>query len=353
MDQPGRGKPAEKPRVKVTLADDPAGTTLSYRLPREQVGKAADILRKVMPLSPWRCHFDIRPKDPGAAGVKPDDLRFEWHCVRPASGHAIWLWNRHPVAVTLFLGGRDADDTRAVEHWAKVQDPKIPAAMLKQVREYPRPLLATAYLQTGRTVRQIIAEFALGLSQRLCEDFKIMQASGPLGHAMSRDFPPQFLHIVAAEGAVRRRLWPQPKIFSADSDIRQVLSTFNDRLEDSFACFDERLSIGTRKGLIKMRLRWQGLHPTAGIAEMIDGRCVRHELLLLGRDDAAATDVGTRFAKSLPGRGWDIVLQEIRSAPRPLLATVTRTARPQRYGVGAMVTAGALAAALFRRIGVF
>jgi hypothetical protein len=352
MDQPRRG-PAKKVPVQIRLVDEPDGTTLRYRVPHEVVDKAAEILRRSMPLSPWRCHFDIRPGGPGAAGVKPDELRLDWHCVRTSTGHAVWSWNGTPVAVTLFLGGRDADDARAVEHWAKVQEPQVPASLLKRVREGARPLLATAYLGAEPTARRVIAKFSLGLSQRLCEDFKIHKASGPLGPAVPRDFPAQFLHLIAAEGAMRRRHWAEAKTFSADADIRQVLATFNDRLEDSFSGFDERLSIGTAKGLISIRVCWQGLHPTAGIAEMIDARCVRHEMLLLGRKDTAAGDVGQRFANRFPKRGWEAVLNEIRTAPRPLLATVTRPAPPQGYGAGALLTGAALAAALFRRIGAF
>ncbi len=234
----------------------------------------------MIPPAPWSCRLKVHPGP--ATGGDPGGLRLHWHCVRLSTGHAIWSWNGQPVALTLFLGGRNADDARALEHWANVKAPQVPASLKKRVREMPRPLLATAYLHAGPSIRPIIARFALGLSQLLVEDFKIRQGTGPLGHAMARDFPPQFLHLVAAEGAMRKRLWVNANIFTADPDIRQVLGTFNDRLEDSFSRFDERLCIGTAKGQIKFRLRWQGLYPTAGIAEMIDGECIRHELLLVG-----------------------------------------------------------------------
>jgi hypothetical protein len=259
MEQPGRG-PAKKVKVQVRLVDEPDGTTLGFRVRPERVGQAAEVLRRLMPLSLWRFHLNIRPGGPETAGRKSDELRLDWHSVRPSTGHVVWHWKGQPVAVTLFLGGRDADDARAVEHWARVPEAQVPASLLKRIRKAARPLLATAYL---------------------------------------------------------------------------------------------RLSIGTAKGPVSLRVCWQGLHATAGIAEMIDERSVRHEMLLLGGKGPMAGDVGQRFAMRFPKCDWEVVLNEFRTAPRPLLATVTTTAQPQEYGAGAMVTAAALAAALFRRIGAF
>jgi hypothetical protein len=185
----------------------------------------------------------------------------------------------------------------------------------------------------------------------MCMQFKITRQSGPLGDALPRDFPAQFLHLVAAQCAVRQRVWPQATTFRADENIGQLLATFNDRLEDRH--FEERLAVGAEKGRITARIRWQGLHPTAGLAELIDGKSIRHELLLLGHHDAAGDEVCRQFARRFPGRGWEKVFNELRSAPRPLLATLTRTTPPPRYGQGAMLVAGALAAAFFRRINAF
>jgi len=263
----------------------------------------------------------------------------------------VWRWNGQPVAATVFLSGHDPDDARALDSFSQIEEPRLSPAWLKRIRESPRPLLATAYLRTDPAYGPNLARFALALGSAMCIQFKITSQSGPLGDALPRDFPAQFLHVVAAQGAVRERLWPQAATFRADENTGQLLATFHDRLEDPH--FEERLALGVEKGRITACVRWQGLHPTAGQAELVDGNSIRHELLLLGRHDAAGDELCRQFARQFPWRGWEKVFNEVRSAPRPMLATLTRDTPPPRYGQGAMLVAGTLAAAFFRRINAF
>lgn len=301
--------------------------------------------------SPWRCHFEV----PLPVGK----LHMDWCRAGATAGYASWKWAGREVAGTVLFTGHDPDDCLAIERFARAVSPAgapLDPAFLKRLRESARPLVGIAFGDSIPETRMAIAELSIGLVKGLCKQSAVKKSKPPLGTAIPQDFPPRFLHVVIVNGAIKKMLWPESKIFREIPNLQQAVTSFMDRFEDSFEKFDERILLRKPEGDLLFRVEWAGLRPTAGLAELTDSNQMHHTLLLLSgkdsSDDAAALD---QFVASLPHvvRGvFDAPFREIRTCPRPLLVELVGT-DPSKLDPAAAPTAGALAVAFFRRLGVF
>ena len=340
--EPGSG-------ISVPILSDPPGAAPGIR--KESCEHAMGFLLNALARSPWRCHFEI----PLPAGK----LHMDWRRAGSAAGYASWKWADREVAGTVLFTGHDPDDCLAIEQFARAVSPAgspLDPAFLKRLRESARPLVGIAFGDSIPETQIPITEFSVGLIKGLCKQATFKMSRAPLGTAIPQDFPPRFLHVVIVNGAIKQMLWPQSKIFREIPNLQQAVTTFMDRFEDSFEKFDERILLRQPQGDRLFRVEWAGVRPTAGLAELTDSMQMHHTLLLLsGKDAPSDAAVLDQFVSSLPHvvRGvFDSPFREIRTCPRPLLVELVGTESAKRDSAAAP-TAGALAVAFFRRLGVF
>jgi hypothetical protein len=397
------GAPPKPPAVEIRVTEHPLGPRGQPGVSADQVRKAVAWLRPRLAKSPWRQHVDI-DIEPGHRS-----LELEWWRSGSTSGYARFASQGRPVAVAVVLSGDDAEDCTTLEEFSTSaastlppigsaaeslatrprgadsggsggsQAIDVPPAMIKRLRELDRPLVGIVFAEGAAAavpdpdVRQAVREFSVALAECVVVQTRAVKPAPPLGSAMRQDFPPRFCQLSIINGVVRRRGWVDSATLRSAINMRHAVAAFSDRLEESPHQFEERivLHLGAKpdaQQAYRHHVSWRAAGAgaaaaadaagpvSAGIADLTDERQVPHTLLLLGgksRDEDEA--VVRAFEAAVPHfvRGlFAVALHEVRTGPRPLLVEIVG-AEPDRVDPTAGGTATALAAALFRRAGVF
>jgi hypothetical protein len=341
--------PSEPSRLNVVVVPDPP--EMRPAIIEANSINAMKMLMVHLNQSPWRCTFNIT--------IPAGKLVADWTRVGSTAGFMLWKWQERRVAATLVLSGNNADDCFAIErltHTVSSTGPVLSSSLRKRIRECSRPMVGIVFGESDPATHRALIDFSVGLSKVLCEQLRIKQPRPGLGTAMPRDFPSRFFHLCVVNGTIKGRFWPESKAFRELPNLQQLVTTFMDRLDDSFEKFDERIVQRREEGDNHLRVEWIGSHQTAGVAVLTDNKGHRHKLLLLsGKDPAADSAVIKDFASTVPyflTGLFEVPLREFETGPRPMLVEMIGV-EGEKLDPAAGPAAQALAMAFFRRLGVF